>query len=176
MMRRYHRWVSFPLIIFLIAVIVTGLYLQAVEIQHAADGGPERPLERTAPERAEILAAVDSALETAKAERPDFPLQKIEISYKGGSWEAKALTNKRRGPSVTIDGKSGNVTYVEKPPRTVRTIFILLHSGKYYGMTGLIVIMLASIILLFLSVSGIWVYYDMWRRRRKAKKKGFFWK
>lgn len=175
-MRRYHRWISFPLIIFLLAVIGTGLYLQAVEIMHEAESGEQEPLARTAPDRAEIVAAVDRALEIAERDKADFPLQKVEISFTDDSYEAKALTNRRIGPSVTVDGATGETTYVERPPRTIRTIFILLHSGKYYGMTGLVIIMLASIVLMVLCITGLWVYIDMYRRRLKAGKKDLFWK
>lgn len=174
-MRRYHRWVSFPLIIFLLAVIGTGIYLQAVEIIHEAESGEQEPLERTAPDRSDIVTAVDQALEIAERDKADFPLQKVEISFDGQSYEAKALTNRRVGPSLSIDGASGETKFVERPPRTIRTIFILLHSGKYYGMTGLIIIMLASIVLMVLCVTGLWVYIDMYRRRRKANKTGLFW-
>lgn len=175
-MRRYHRWISFPLIIFLLAVIGTGLYLQAVEIINETESGEPKALARTAPDRAEIVAAVDRALEIAERDRADFPLQKVEISFDGNSYEARALTNLRIGPSVSVNGKTGETTYLERPPRTIRTIFILLHSGKYYGMTGLVIIMLASIVLMVLCITGLWVYIDMYRRRLKAGKKGLFWK
>jgi hypothetical protein len=36
--------------------------------------------------------------------------------------------------------------------------------------------MLAGISLMVLSVTGLWVYIEMWRRRRKADKHGFFWR
>lgn len=175
-MRLYHRWVSFPLIVFLLAVVGTGLYLQAVEIINEAAGGKQQPLARTAPERAEIVAAVDRALERVEQDKGDFPLQKIEISFDGETHEVKALTNRRIGPSVTVDGLTGATTYVERPPRNIRTVFILLHSGKYYGIAGLIIIMLASLALMILCVTGLWVYIDMYRRRVKGGKKGMFWR
>lgn len=175
LMRRYHRWFSFPLIVFVIAVTVTGIYLQAVEL--IAEGGPEpAPLERTAPDASEIAASIEQAMAIAAQEKVDFPVQKVEVSYRGESPQIVVSTNRRIGPSVTVDMASEEATYVERPPRNLRTIFILLHSGKYFGAFGLWVIMLAGLALLVLSVTGIYVYYDMWRRRRKAKKKGLFWK
>lgn len=174
--RRYHRWTSFPLIVFLVAVIGTGLYLQAVEILHQAENADPQPLVRTAPDRAAILAAVDQALAASERDRPDFPLQKLEISFEDGDYTARALTHRRIGPSVTIAGASGQTTYVERPPRSLRTIFILLHSGKFFGMTGLVIVMLASMVLMFLTVTGLLVYLDMYRRRIKAGKTGLFWK
>lgn len=176
LMRRYHRWVSFPLIIFLIIVTGTGIYLQAVEMLAHDSGSADRVLERSAPQSTDVASAVEQGIETALATQPDFPIQKVEISYRGESPQVVVATNQRIGPSVTVNMETGDATYVERPPRTVRTIFVLLHSGKYYGMTGLVVIMLAGLILMVLSFTGLWVYIDMYRRRAKANKKGFFWK
>ncbi|WP_281270619.1 hypothetical protein [Aurantiacibacter xanthus] len=39
LMRRYHRWFSFPLILFIFAVTTTGIYLQVAEL--IAESGPE---------------------------------------------------------------------------------------------------------------------------------------
>lgn len=175
MMRRYHRWVSIPLIIFLIAVTGTGIYLQAVEMMAAAEGsGP--PARRTAPDREKILAVVDQALSTTEKDRPDFPVQKIEILFKGDMSEVKIATNKKTGPVVTFDSRTGDASYVERPARSLRTMFVLLHSGKYFGMIGLIVIMLASIVLMILNITGSMMYLEMYKRRRKAKKTELFWK
>lgn len=176
LMRRYHRWFSFPLILFVVAVTATGLYLQWVEIAAEA-GSTEAPApQRTAPDSAgEVAAAIEQALLTAERQRPDFPVQKVEIAWRGDTGQAVVATNQRIGPSVTVDLATGEATYVERPPRTLRTIFILLHSGKYFGQAGLILIMLAGIALLVLSFTGLWVYLEMWRRRRKAGKRGLFW-
>lgn len=174
-MRQYHRWVSFPLIAFLIAVVGTGLYLQAVEIINEAGSQKVQSLTRTVPDRAAVVASLDRALQIVEREKADFPVQKVEISFDGQTYQAKALTNHRIGPSVIVDGATGKATYVERPPRNLRTIFVLLHSGKYYGMIGLVVVMLASIVLMVLCVTGLWVYIDMYRRRGKAGKNGLFW-
>jgi uncharacterized iron-regulated membrane protein len=177
LMRRYHRWFSFPLILFVLAVTITGVYLQAVEIIAEAGKPEATPAQRTAPgDPAEITAALEQALTYTEQARPGFPIQKIELSWRGGVAQAVVSTNQRIGPSVTVDLGSNEATYVERPPRTLRTIFILLHSGKYYGQGGLVLIMLAGISLMVLSVTGLWVYVDMWRRRRKANKRGFFWR
>lgn len=177
LMRRYHRWFSFPLILFVLAVTITGVYLQAVEIIAEASKPEAMPAQRTAPgDPAEIAAALEKALTFTEQAQPGFPVQKIELSWRGEVAQAVVSTNQRIGPSVTVDLASNEATYVAKPPRTLRTIFILLHSGKYYGLAGLALIMLAGISLMVLSVTGLWVYVEMWRRRRKADKHGFFWR
>lgn len=176
LMRRLHRWFSFPMIVFVIAVTVTGIYLQAAEIIAAGGGSAEARPERSAPAASSVQADMAQALAIASQLKPNFPVQKVEISYRGDSPQAVISTNQRIGPSVTVDLASAEATYVERPPRNLRTIFILLHSGKYFGTVGLVLIMLASLVLLVLSVTGIWVYAEMWSRRRKLGKADWFWK
>lgn len=176
MMRRYHRWISFPLIVFLLIVTATGLDLQVVELAAETGGKQEAALVRTAPDRQAILAAVDRSLAIAEARHGDFPLQKIELSFTPKGYQAKLSTNRRIGPSVTVASGEEEPVYVARPARTLRTVFVLLHSGKYLGVAGLTVILLAGIVLLALSVTGLVVYLDMYARRRKAGKGGFFWK
>jgi uncharacterized iron-regulated membrane protein len=175
MNRKIHRWTSFPLILFVFAVTITGIYLQWVEIVAATSSSSQAPLERTAPDSGEVSAAVTRAMQAAEEAQPGFPLQKIEISFRGDAPTTILSTNQRIGPSVTVDGLTGDTTYVERPPRNLRTIFILLHSGKFFGMTGLLLIMAASLVLLVLSVTGLLVYIDMYRRRNRVGKSNPFW-
>lgn len=174
-MRKYHRWFSFPLIVFLFAVTVTGLYLQVVEFIAETETKDERPTTRTAPSEDDVQRDLAQSMDLAMKSHAGFPVQKIEISYSDDGKEVKLLTNKRIGPSVTVKPETGEVSYVERPKRTLRTIFILLHSGKFFGPIGIFIILLAGIALTVLSVTGLWVYIEMYRRRLKAKKTGFFW-
>ena len=50
-----------------------------------------------------------------------------------------------------------------------------LHSGEEFGPVGVVASLLGGVALLFFVVSGLWMYIDMFRRRRKADKGGIFW-
>lgn len=176
MMRRYHRWISFPLILFLIMVTVTGLYLQVVETAGAAGGPSGASPRRSLPAREALLADIGRALDAAEQARPGFPAQKLEIGYGEKGAELKIATSQRIGPSVTVDLASGNAVYTERPPRNLRTVFVLLHSGKFFGIPGLVIILLAGLILLALSVTGLVLYLQMYLRRRVIGRPEPFWR
>jgi uncharacterized iron-regulated membrane protein len=55
--------------------------------------------------------------------------------------------------------------------------FILqdLHAGYFMGQTGRVISALLGLSLTFFSLSGLWMYYDMFRRRAKQNRKNLFW-
>ncbi|TNE52008.1 MAG: PepSY domain-containing protein [Sphingomonadales bacterium] len=61
--------------------------------------------------------------------------------------------------------------------RSMVGFFHHLHSGEEFGIVGEIVVMLSGFALLFFSLSGLWMYAQMWNERaaRKAKRR-WFWK
>ena len=51
-----------------------------------------------------------------------------------------------------------------------------LHSGESFGPAGVIVSILSGLALVFFSVSGIWLYVQMWRHRKdRALAPRWFW-
>lgn len=61
--------------------------------------------------------------------------------------------------------------------RSMLGLFHHLHSGESLGLIGEIIVMLSGIALVFFSVSGVWVYVQMWRNRKdRGLKGGMFWK
>jgi hypothetical protein len=52
-----------------------------------------------------------------------------------------------------------------------------LHSGKSFGPAGIFIATLAGFAMVFFSLSGIWMYVQMWRNRAsRGAKPGWFWK
>ena len=52
-----------------------------------------------------------------------------------------------------------------------------LHSGGEFGPVGVAISVLSGLALAFFSLSGLWVYVQMWRVRRARKMQGgMFWK
>jgi uncharacterized iron-regulated membrane protein len=65
-----------------------------------------------------------------------------------------------------------------KPKRKqdLRHFIIDLHSGEYFGPVGKVVSVLMGVALLFFALSGMWMYLDMFRKRKQIGRKGLFWK
>jgi uncharacterized iron-regulated membrane protein len=50
-----------------------------------------------------------------------------------------------------------------------------LHSGAYFGAFGKIISAIMGAALLFFSLSGIWMYVNMFRKRKTIGRSGLFW-
>jgi uncharacterized iron-regulated membrane protein len=176
MIRQIHRWVSFPLIIFLFLVTATGVVLQLQETGEVFEGERPTPTASALPTDAELLAQVQKALIAARVVKADFPAQRLELDFSRGDAKARFAMSPRGGPAITVDMKSGKAEMVAAPKPNLHVTMIQLHTGKMFGPVGLIIVMLVSIIFLVLTVTGFIVYLDMWKRRRAANKTGLFWK
>jgi uncharacterized iron-regulated membrane protein len=55
-------------------------------------------------------------------------------------------------------------------------LVIDLHSGNYFGPAGKVVSALLGAAMLFFALSGIWMYIDMFRKRKRIGRSGIFWK
>ena len=50
-----------------------------------------------------------------------------------------------------------------------------LHSGNYFGPVGKVLSALLGAALLFFAGSGMWMYLDMFRKRKRIGRSGVFW-
>ncbi len=82
---------------------------------------------------------------------------------------ARAMT---ATPAPGHDGAPGKH---DGPPHDLYHLIIDLHSGNYFGPVGKVVSALMGAALLFFSVSGLWMYIDMFRRRKRMGRSGIFW-
>jgi uncharacterized iron-regulated membrane protein len=174
-MRKYHRWLSFPLIAFLFLVSATGLVLQFQEASEILEGEQAVPTASALPADAEVVAQLQRALVSARTLKADFPAQRIELDYSRGGAKARLGVSPRGGPVISVDLLGGEAKFDAAPKANLHGTMIQLHTGKMFGPLGLIAIALVSIVFLVLTITGFFVYLDMWKRRRAAGKSGLFW-
>ena len=175
MIRKWHRWVSLPLILVLALAIVTGIALQVEELDHIGGDGRVTPTVSTLPKDAVVLAELERALVAARQANPNFAAQRIELNYAEDKPVAKFLITPRGGASVEVDLASSIAQAKAAPPASFHGFIIRLHTGQYFGATGIILVMAAGLALLFLAVSGGLLYFQMWRNRRSRGKSLIFW-
>ncbi|WP_298198386.1 PepSY domain-containing protein [Novosphingobium sp.] len=61
--------------------------------------------------------------------------------------------------------------------RSVVGLLHHLHSGESFGPVGVFIATLSGLSMVFFSISGIWMYLQMWRNRSdRGLKPGWFWK
>lgn len=176
MIRQIHRWVSFPLILFLLLVTVTGVVLQGEVVAEIGEGDRRPPVTSALPSDAELAAAVQKAVVADRIAKADFPVQNLMLDFSRGEQKARFGVAPRGGPSIEVNLKSGATKVVESPKPNLQVTMIMLHTGKMFGPIGLIIMMIVSLIFITLTVTGFIVYLDMWKRRKGAGKAGIFWK
>lgn len=176
MMRKIHRWISFPLILFLMLVTGSGVILQYQELGELVEPERPKPTATALPEDALLLAQVQKALDAARKAKADFPAQRLDLDFSGGDGKARFGVSPRGGPSIEVNMQSGEAKVEMQPKPNLHVQMIQLHTGKMFGPAGLVIMGLVSLIFLVLTVTGFLVYFNMWRRRKSAGKGGLFWK
>ena len=51
-----------------------------------------------------------------------------------------------------------------------------IHSGRAFGPVGVALSILSGITLIFFAISGAWMYWQMFAKRKSAGRHSFFWK
>ena len=180
MFRQLHRWTSLPLILFLMLVLVTGVYLQVEEVAGLAGeeaGDPSAASTPAAPLTPEQIAAqLDDAIAKARATEPDFVPKRIELTIEPSQQSTRLAVQPRGGAFVEVDHASGQVKAEMNPSIPLHVIFIRLHTGAMLGPFGIVIVFLSSLVLLFLAVSGGVLYWQMWRNRAGRGRGALFWK
>ena len=62
-------------------------------------------------------------------------------------------------------------------PRALKGFIQHLHSGEAFGPAGVVIVTLAGLGMVFFSISGLWMYLQMWRnRKQRGLTPRWFWK
>ena len=179
-MRQYHRWVSLMAALFLLVVATTGVILQVQKLTgddaDAAEHGDKDQAQAltTAMPSPTYAALIRRTLDTARARVPNSPI--TSVSLKGEGEEIQGLVTLPGDPprQITVDARTGRLLRDER--HETESIFLRIHSGAILGEPGVVLGVLWGSALVILSITGAWVYLDMYRRRRKASgKSGLFW-
>ncbi len=57
----------------------------------------------------------------------------------------------------------------------LRQLFNHIHTGEYFGSVGIYISLLSGLALFFFSVSGLYLYWQMFKSRAAIGKKQIFW-
>ena len=145
-MRKWHRWLALVFGAFLLFIAITGVLSHLVPI---ISRGSLVEDERRGPPPAVATAA---PAPTAPEGSP--------IASPGNGLAGIPPAPPRAAPN---------------PTRRLVGYLHHLHSGEEFGPIGVVISLLSGFAMIFFSVSGLWLYYDMLVRRGKAGRKGLFW-
>ena len=86
--------------------------------------------------------------------------------------------NAQAGSAATAPMAENDPPKARKPRKNgdLYHFIIDLHSGEYFGVVGKVLSALLGAVMLFFSLSGMWMYIDMFRKRKRIGRTGLFWK
>ncbi|MGC3982163.1 MAG: PepSY-associated TM helix domain-containing protein [Steroidobacteraceae bacterium] len=188
MWRKLHRWISILAAVYLLNMAITGSLLAWNEWSLRLPGGnlsPEKLRAAATPQALpdiDMAAAAQSAYLAAQVLAPDAPMSALRMSMANGRLQGAADFSGPYPGRIVVraaDGKrlssppgpttpQSQVAYHQLLKRFHRGDFIGSFSGRYMSIT-------AGFCLLFLSISGIVMYFDLRRARSQRGKRQWFW-
>lgn len=178
--RKWHRWIAFPATVFLLFASITGVILGFTEFFGAEEALREATRSLVSPVTTASAATswtdpVASALSAVNAKAPGFPIDKIELQFKGENPTVTIFTGKPAGGEdrkFIVSARTGAIESVED--YTDKAFLLRLHSGEAFGDGGLVVSMFWGIALAVLSITGLIIYLRI-RRPGATGIKRVFW-
>jgi uncharacterized iron-regulated membrane protein len=189
-----HRAFALSCAAFLVVVTLSGAWLAVESLGLAfyfnemrASGkmmGP--PPDPSSPLKdAELPAMLHTTLGAFHNLKPDVRIRVVRLRYYGGMAQGAVITNGEKAQQYVFNAVTGRRVSETEPgyPRTpfpfgwqAHQIAKSIHRGDIIGISGRWMDLLAGLAMIYLSVSGVVMYFDLWKRRQKAGRKALIWK
>jgi hypothetical protein len=133
---------------------------------------------------AEIPGMVQTTLNGFKAARGTTPIKVIRVRYFSGMPQGAIVTGGEDTAQWIFNAASGRRVSMTEPnyPFTgfpfgweEHELVKKIHRGDALGVPGRLMDVFAGCSLVFLSISGLIMYLDLWNRRRRIGRSGLFW-
>jgi hypothetical protein len=181
-LRAWHARIGMVALLLLVLLALTGIYLNhAALFQREAGPAGTGELRTTAILEEAAPIPIHRALEAARVEWGDVPLQFVQLRQEGGRLVYKV---RRQGHSdeVTVDARTGRLVAVRDQWRETRyaedgapersrvswaRLLFDLHTGRIFGEPGKLIADAGALALLLLAASGAYLFVvPRWRKRR----------
>ena len=178
--RKWHRWVGFAALPFLLFAAITGIVAGVAEMTSADEEAREKARERISevklPSSPSIVNdAVVKATANASSRGIQAPVDKVLVDFKAEPPTVTFYLGRPTGgedKKLVYDARSGELlreeSYIDKPFLT------RLHSGEALGDWGLVLGTAWGLALVFLLVTGLVIYLAMRKPHRKRLER-LFW-
>jgi uncharacterized iron-regulated membrane protein len=195
--RWLHRSVSIVSALFLTFMAVTGVWLSIDSLSYGYYGQSHRVVSPSggalrARDRDVSSPLVDDALggmlkmtlTAYQSAVPGVPPRVVRLRYYGGMSQGVVISGEHIARQLVFDTATGRQVSMTEPgyPPTGYTfgwnaqqMMKSAHRGDYFGVTGQFMTLFSGLAMAYLSVSGIVMYWNMWRRRRAQGRAGLFW-
>jgi uncharacterized iron-regulated membrane protein len=126
-----------------------------------------------------------TTLKSFRAADPSEPIKVLRLRYFAGLAQGVVVAgdavDSRQFAFNTATGEKAGLSGPSYPP-TGQTwgwqgvqVIKSIHRGDFFGITGRFLSWLTGLSLVFLSLSGGAMYFDLWSKRRKTGRHGLFW-
>ena len=182
--RAFHRAVSMIAAVLLIGVAFSGTWLAVESVWHTFQGRPPRPV---APELSDqnVLDMAHATLSFLRTTEPPMGIRILQVRAYAGMKQGVVVTDEPTARQLVFNLATGKEVGLTEPgypssgfPLGLQTHENIkhLHSGFLFGIWARVLDLLAGFALIFLSVSGLTMYLEMWNKRRAGGRGLFFWK
>jgi uncharacterized iron-regulated membrane protein len=172
-MRKLHRWVSLPACLFLLLVALTGVILQFQQLLGSDEAERERLATVTSSQTLTTsVTGLDQQLSCAQsvihaALGTDVPIDAVEVQFKNTPRKLIVWTAGTEPLKFTVNADTGAIIKRESGER--ESFILRLHTGEVFGDGGVVLGIFWGLALVFLTVTGIWVYWKMYRARAPSR-------
>lgn len=197
--RSFHRHISILASLFILTIAITGteityetLHRQQYEMDHpklTPSGKTEfvdgREGDKSSPLNDDELPIMWNVVTRSYLnEFPGATPRAIRLRYFAGIPQGVVITGGKEADQLVFNAKSGEVMGQYEPgyPPTgfpfgwhVHQLAKNIHRGDIIGLPGRAMSLLGGLSLMYLSLSGIYMYWDMWRRRREVGQGALVW-
>ena len=192
--RTLHRWGSIVAALFITVVALSGTWLAyeslifGIYMEHHSPQ-PGRPPARqsgvTPLSDERLPAMLTTTLQAYASSLPGQPLKVLRLRVYAGMPQGVVVAGLGDDTQqMVFNAVSGRRVSETEPgyPETgfpfgwqAHQIAKQIHRGDYIGLSGRWMDLSAGVTLIYLSVSGLVMYIDMWQRRRRSGRKALIW-
>jgi hypothetical protein len=192
--RTLHRWSSIVASLFILVIALSGTWLAVESLIFgyyltAHLPKPGQPFVRQnginpLPD-AELPGMLSTALAAYKSSSADQPLKVLRLRVYGGMPQGVIISGLGDDTQQQVfNAATGRKASLTEPgyPSTgfpfgwqAHQIAKQIHRGSYIGLSGRWMDLLGGVAIIYLSVSGVVMYVDMWKRRRRSGRPVLLW-
>ncbi|MFT3905908.1 MAG: PepSY-associated TM helix domain-containing protein [Steroidobacteraceae bacterium] len=193
-MRRWHRWVMTVFVLTLsywsVSGVIMALYdaTDATQVWAIEGGGPgarltdKAPAAQSVPAPATLASGIDTALRAAARlpiasvdYRMTGDIPRLQLAEANGSRDTELRFYAATGEPMTALVADGNPDAPQPANVILRNTVKMWHRGNVIGLPGQFIGLFTGLALIVLVVTGVWMYLQIWKARRRSGKGAFFW-
>jgi uncharacterized iron-regulated membrane protein len=192
--RTLHRWLSVVASVFILAIGVSGMWLAVESLvfgyylaAHLPQAG--QPMVResgvTPVQDAQLAAMLRITLSAYKSSLADQPLKVLRLRVYGGMPQGVVIVGSGDDTQQVVfnaaTGHRASLTEPGYPPTgfpfgwQAHQVAKQVHRGSYIGLSGRWMDLCGGLAMIYLSLSGVVMYVEMWNRRRRSGRRALLW-